>query len=215
MRSTADRKIYHITHVTNLATIVDHGCLWSDAKMIELGISCQVVGMPTIEERRLNRLTVDCHPETRVGDYVPFYFCPRSVMLFILHKGNHPDLAYSGGQDPIVHLVADLETVAGWADGNHERWAFSACNAGASYADFYSNLEQLSRIDWKAVEATDFRDAQNKEGKQAEFLMHDSAPWELIEEIGVRNQKMAERVRAALEDCSHRPDIRVQESWYY
>jgi ssDNA thymidine ADP-ribosyltransferase, DarT len=27
-----------------------------------------------------------------VGEYVPFYFCPRSITLFLLHKGNHVDL---------------------------------------------------------------------------------------------------------------------------
>jgi len=50
---------------------------------------------------------VKCHPGTKVGQYVPFYFCPRSIMLYILHRGNHPDLDYREGQGPILHLQAD------------------------------------------------------------------------------------------------------------
>jgi len=43
-----------------------------------------------------------------VGDCVPFYFCPRSVMLYLIYQGNHPDLQYHGGQDLVLHLEADL-----------------------------------------------------------------------------------------------------------
>jgi len=50
------------------------------------------------------------YPDLYVGDYVPFYFCPRSIMLFIIHQANHPELDYRGGQVPIVHLQADLHT---------------------------------------------------------------------------------------------------------
>jgi len=66
-----------------------------------------------------------------VGQYVPFYFCPRSVMLYILHMGNNPGLTYHGGQSPIVHLQADLGTVLDWVETEDRRWAFSKGNAGA------------------------------------------------------------------------------------
>jgi ssDNA thymidine ADP-ribosyltransferase, DarT len=86
----ANPKIYHITHLRNLPQIVEAKKLWSDAKRIELGLQCDVVGISHIKQRRLTEIEVDCHAPTHVGDYVPFYFCPRSVMLFILHKGREP-----------------------------------------------------------------------------------------------------------------------------
>jgi hypothetical protein len=49
---------------------------------------------------------VKCHPGTCVGEYVPFYFCPRSVMLYVINKGNHLDLQFRDGQSGIVHLEA-------------------------------------------------------------------------------------------------------------
>lgn len=96
-------RIYHITHVDNLASILSHDGLLSDAEMIARGGPQVAVGMSTIKQRRL-RLPVKCHAGDYVGDYVPFYFCPRSIMLYLLHMGNHPELSYRGGQGPIVHL---------------------------------------------------------------------------------------------------------------
>src|SRR5438094_4220821 len=81
----AEPKIYHITHVDNLPRILEAGVLWSDAKRLELGIDCEIVGMSSIKQRRIQELSVSCHPGTKVGHYVPFYFCPRSVMLYILY----------------------------------------------------------------------------------------------------------------------------------
>jgi len=98
MTSTPARpKIYHITHVDNLAAIIADGGLVSDATMIARGGPQTAIGMSSIKQRRLS-LPVHCHPGDCVGDYVPFYFCPRSIMLFVIHCQNHPDLAYRGGQ---------------------------------------------------------------------------------------------------------------------
>jgi len=46
-------KIYHITHYQNLPKIIESGVLWSDAKRIELGLECAIVGMSNIKRRRL------------------------------------------------------------------------------------------------------------------------------------------------------------------
>ena len=140
--------------------------------------------MSGIKTRRLS-LRVDCHPADCVGEYVPFYFCPRSIMLFVIHRANHPDLSYRGGQGPIVHLEADLHDVIAWAKTARQRWAFSLSNAGAVYAQFRARVAELDQINWEAVAATDFRPAEIKEGKQAEFLVHGSLPWTLVSRIGV------------------------------
>lgn len=211
----ANPKVYHITHLRNLPRIVKTGMLWSDAKRIELGIDCRIVGMSRIKQRRLSEIDVDCHPDSKVGDYVPFYFCPRSIMLYILHMGNHPDLDYNEGQCPIVHLKADLHAVVDWAELHGRHWAFSDCNAGAYYANFYADLTQLDQLNWTAVNATDFRDSIIMDGKQAEFLLHESFPWELVEEIGVYDAKTAEAAERAIEGSAHPSPVRVERSWYY
>jgi hypothetical protein len=100
-------KVYHITHVDNLEPIVRERVLLSDATIIARGGPTAGIGMSKIKQRRLT-LPARCNPGSRVGDYVPFYFCPRSVMLYVIHCGNHPELTYRGGQGPIVHLVVRL-----------------------------------------------------------------------------------------------------------
>jgi hypothetical protein len=86
----AGQKIWHITHRKNLPIILQCGALWSDAKRLEMTLDCSLVGISKIKERRLKEIEVACHPETMVGQYVPIYFCPRSVMLYILRRGNNP-----------------------------------------------------------------------------------------------------------------------------
>ncbi len=208
-------KIYHITHVDNLARMAREGVLWSDARRIDLGLEREVVGMSEIKKRRLTELQVKCHPGTMVGEYVPFYLCPRSIMLYILHRGNHPDVTYRGGQGPIVHLVADMRATVAWADAQGRPWAFSNRNAGAYLADFYDDLQRLDEVNWNAVEATGFRDSEVKEGKQAEFLVFESFPWELVQEIGVIDLSVEAQVQALLQGSRHRPDLRVRRTWYY
>ncbi len=66
---------------------------------------------------------------------------------------NHPELVYRGGQDPIVHLEADLRDTVAWADQNRLRWAFTLSNAGSFYFEDRCDLAQLNEIDWDAVEA--------------------------------------------------------------
>ena len=89
-------KIYHIVPVDNLASIVANGGLIPDAAMTARGGPPVTIGMKTIKQRRLH-LPVTCHPGTHVGDYVPFYFCSRSVMLYVIHRGNAEGLNYAGG----------------------------------------------------------------------------------------------------------------------
>lgn len=207
-------KIYHITHVENLPQMVD-AVLWSDAECLLRNVNCTIVGMSEIKRRRLEELEVACHPGTKVGQYVPFYFCFRSIMLYLLFRGNHVDLAYRGGQRPILHLEADLGGVVAWADSVRRRWAFSNGNAGTKYTQFCSDIDQLAQLDWTAIGATNWRDPIVRERKQAEFLVEESFPWELVNRIGVIDAQMAETVTQVVSVARHRPDVVVERNWYY
>ena len=207
-------KIYHITPIKNLEGILRNKVIWSDAKRLELGMECEIVGMPEIKRRRLKELEVKCHSGTMVGEYVPFYFCPRYVMLYILYKGNHPDIDYHEGQEPIIHLQADLKAAIEWASNNSIRWAFSDINAGSFPAQFYDNLTLLNNIvNWSAVEAVDWRDAAIQAYKQAEFLTYESFPWHLVEKIGVCNNSIRSQVVQKLGNKSLL--VNVETNWYY
>lgn len=208
-------KIYHIVHVDRLPSIIADAGLLCDAQVVQHAPQGTTIGMGSIKERRLKELTLTCYPDLHVGDCVPFYFCPRSVMLYLLHRGNHPELAYRGGQEPIIHLEADLHRVVAWARDGRLRWAFTLSNAGAFYFEDRCKLAQLDEINWDAVTNRDFRDPAVKEGKQAEFLVEQRFPWALVERIGVHSQAVAQHVADALRRAEHRPRIEVKSEWYY
>ena len=136
-------------------------------------------------------------------------------MLYLLYRGNHPELTYRGGEGPIVHLEADLRESVAWAEAAGSRWAFTLSNAGAAYTEFRNHLAQLDEVDWAAVANNDFSSYEVKEGKQAEFLVHERFPWELVRNIGVRSESVRERVLAALEAGEHCPPVVVRPDWYF
>lgn len=206
-------RIYHIVHVDKLPSILTDGCLFSDSLMAERRDAGTTVGMNHIKQRRLTK-ALTSHPDLTVGGCVPFYFCPRSVMLFLLHKGNHPDLAYRGGQTPMIHLEADMHEAVCWAQQAGKRWAFTTQNAGSAYFDDYSDLGHLEKIDWTAVSARDW--VNNKEAKQAEFLVEECFDWTLFTRIGVYNNQIRHRVSQLLEGQQHQPLIEEKpQDWYY
>jgi len=212
-------KIYHIVHGDRLPSIIADGFLWCDAEVVQRPLPGTTIGMNNIKQRRLTELTLTSHPRLYVGQCVPFYFCPRSVMLYLLHMANHPELVYRGGQELIVHLQADLYQAVAWAEEHEQRWAFTLSNAGARYSKDRSDLSQLGEIDWDAVQSNRWSGrgvpSSVKEGKQAEFLVEHRFPWELVSCIGVYSHPAYSRARTALEAATHKPPVAIERNWYY
>jgi hypothetical protein len=206
-------RLYHITHIGNLASIVSDGYIYSDAALLARGGPDAVVGMGHIKARRLG-MEVPCHLGTKVGEYVPFNFCPRSVMLYLLHMGNHPDLDYHGGQEPLLHLEFDFDQLAAWADRGHRAWAITSTNASARYSKFDADRSALHSVDWDAVRSDDWRTQTSKEHKQAEFLVYEAVPWRLIHRIGVHDITIREHVTRIL-NSSEKSLVEVRPEWYY
>lgn len=210
----ANPKIYHIVHVDKLASIAADGCLWSDAELTKKPVTGTVIGMNAIKVRRMSELRLSSHPDLYVGQCVPFYFCPRSVMLYLIHRQN-AELAYRGGQGPIVHLVADLNAVVAWAQANGKRWAFSLSNAGSYYFEDRCDLAHLNEINWTSVQTHQWSGSPTKEQKQAEFLIEQQFPWHLVEEIAVINQLTGQQAAQAVAGAAHRPGVQIRPAWYY
>ena len=99
------------------------------------------------------------------------------------------------------------------------RWAFTLSNAGAYYFEDRADLASLPEIDWAAVAADRWSgqgiSSSVKHGKQAEFLVEESFPWELVGRIGVSTREVGQRVGEALGACSHRPSTEIRKDWYY
>lgn len=206
-------RIYHIVHVDRLPSIISDGYLWCDTVMDSNQANTgTTIGISDIKRRR-RAMMLSSHRGLYVGNCVPFYFCPRSVMLYVISRANHPELAYRGGQGPIIHLEADLRETVAWADSNERRWAFTSSNAASNYFDDFSDLANLDKLDWDAIQASQW--SGRRELKQAEFLVERSLPWSLISRIGVHSREIHDRVLATLQASAHRPPVQIALDWYY
>lgn len=159
-----------------------------------------------IKQRRLVR-PVKVAAGGMIGQYVPFNFCPRSVMLYVIYCG-HDD--YGGGQDRVLHLISDIETIR---LGNQHCF-FTDIHADLDYAEQLDDFTSINELDInRIINERYWQDF--KEEKQAEFLAFESVQWGAIRQIGVKSQVVADEVNALLQNARHKPEVLVMPQWYY
>jgi hypothetical protein len=200
-----DHAIFHITHVDNLVGIVREGGLWCDKQRIARGLTNTNIGYQHIKARRLDK-PVKTSAGGTLGDHVPFNFCPRSVMLFVVYKG-HED--FGGGQTEIVHLVSSVSAAV--AIGG--RWAFTDRHAALDHSLHYDDLAYITELPWPAIGARYWSEV--REEKEAEFLFHEFFPWEGIAEVGVMTQATADKATRLIANAAHQPAVKIRPEWYY
>jgi hypothetical protein len=198
-------RIFHITDVENLASIRALGGLRCDAAMT--GKTPLTIGYDHIKQRRLQHIPIPCCGHRFVGEFVPFYYCPRSPMLYAINQGHTGRPA--GCQRSILHLVSTVSI----ALELYQPWAVSDGNAGAFHTLFHNNLDALAQLPWAAIQKTQWQGASHH--KQAEFLVADFFPWSAIVEVGCHNEQTAARVRQELQGQAHCPLVHVKPEWYY
>jgi hypothetical protein len=205
-------RVYHIVPLDRLGSILETGGLVCAAEVERLGLPGTDIGMAKIKRRRM-QIELRSWPGLFVGQCVPFYFCPRSVMLYLIDRRNHPELAYRDGQSKIVHLEANVADVVEWAQSNGQRWAFTGSNAGSQYFNEYTSLGDLDRLDWQAIMARDWRGKQ--EAKQAEMLVESRVDVSVFRRIGVSNAEVRRQVESLVSIHSYDPTVEVRPDWYY
>ncbi len=204
--------IYHFTCIDNLTDIVAHECILSKSSGQAKGITYTNVADAGIQDRRASK-PVTVGVGGVLHDYVPFYFAPRSPMLFRISKGGVA--GYNRGQDPLVYLVSTVEKVSEAALS----FAFTDGNAAAGITRFFTDLADMKKIDWKLMDqqmwknTTSDGDRQRRRG--AEFLVHDRLPLAQVGAIVTRTQAAADQVTALLGGSANQPKVRVKADWYY
>lgn len=204
--------IYHITHLNNLPSILQSGGLLANSRLQQEQVGFRDISYEQIQDRRA-RTEVPCGAGGTLHDYVPFYFAPRSPMLYTINRGNVPGCPE--GQTPILHLVTTAEAI----EAEQLAFAFTDGHAVVSYSEFYDSLEDLDAIDWAIMRATMWNDTvadgDRKRRRQAEFLVHGFFPWELVAEIGVINTDIRDHVEGILQNLNYETPVTVHRNWYY
>lgn len=165
------------------------------------------IGYSHIKERRAKEIKVDCCGNKFVGEFVPFYYSPRSIMLFIVNQGETGKPR--GHQSEVVHLVSSVAS----AISGKSQWAISDGNAGSHAAQFSNSLQSLDSLNWDAIQARYWSDVTFE--KQAEFLVADFFPLIAFKGIGCYNDDVTRRVQSMLNASGHSIPVATKRDWYY
>lgn len=205
-------KIYHITPLENLPSIIENGGLLAFSNCFECEIQYSSIAHSNIQDRR-EITNVKIPPYGTLHDYVPFYFAPRSPMLYTISRGNVE--GYKGDQRQIIHLVSSVQEVI----NKNIPFAFTDGHAIMQFTNFYNQESDLEHIDWQIMKEKYWfdtnEDGDRKRRRQAEFLAYKSFPWNLVSEIGVMDKEIAEQANNCIKKSVHKPGIIVKENWYY
>lgn len=211
-----DRWVLHFTHMDNLPAILASGSLVGDCLAREEH-SFTEVGDPAIKANRRDRV-VPIGPGGTVGDYVPFYFAPRSPMLYRIACDCRDSVPgrYQGGDRPLVYLAARIGAVvdAGLT------WVGTNGNAAALVSEFTCDLGELeAMVDWPLMLAERWNnvpeDPDRQRRRMAEFLVHRQVPVTLVHQVATYSNQHAEQVAAVLAGHDLADALVVRPQWYY
>jgi hypothetical protein len=163
--------IFRITHVSNVPCILDHGLHCKNSPLADPNFV--PIGMPDLIQKRTAR-GFPCGPGGTLGDYFPFYFTPRSVMILNIKTGYNEVVERPDSE--IVILVSSLPKLQKIGT----RFVFTTGHAYLQESDYFEDLSDLDRIDWDLLRSGDFRRDPEDPGKlsryQAEALVHRHLP---------------------------------------
>lgn len=201
--------VFHITHVDNLASVAERGLLCDNA-VAEVALDFRGIAYVGLKADRAAK-QVDCGPGGTLADYVPFYFAPRSPMLYTIYRGNVPG---AEGQHPyIVHLRFDLQELF-----EAQPCVFTNGHAVIEMSDFFEDLDGLDQVPWGVMEERYWSQdgtGEMRRQRQAEFLAWAHVPWEMVLEIGVMNATCKALAEEAIAGVAHQPPVVIRRDWYY
>lgn len=205
--------LYHITDIKNLSSILERGALTAHSLVMSKKISYSDIAHRSIQDRRATT-EVLAPPYGMLHDYVPFYFAPRSPMLYSIKHGNVEN--YKGKQSDIIYLVSKTNVMEKY----NKDFVFTDGHGIMALTEFYKDLTDLDEVDWDVMKSMYWFDNEDnpdrKRRRQAEFLVHEQVELKCIVGIAVYNQQMKERVNEMLNQ--HNIDMKVlvkRREFYY
>ncbi|AOS65633.1 type II toxin-antitoxin system toxin DNA ADP-ribosyl transferase DarT [Actinoalloteichus hymeniacidonis] len=200
----------HFTHVANLPAILQSGVLKSDSHVQTESIMITECADISIKERRRS-VEVPIPPGGVVADYVPFYFAPRSPMMYSISRGNVA--TYADGQQPLVYFWSWLSV----ADRLQLPWIASDGNCASSLTSMTNNWRKLEEsVDWQIMTAKQWsntaEDGDRMRRRMAEFLVHREFPFEAFTGAVTRSKAIASLASKHLGD---KLPVHVRPDWYY
>jgi hypothetical protein len=203
-------RIFRITHINNAAWILQNGlhCKSSnhqDPNFVQ-------IGNPDLIAKRTHR-TVPIAPGGTLHDYVPFYFTPFSPMLLNIKTG------WNGIPQRPMHQIVILTSSLHNLISHNVPFVFTDRHAYLQFAEFSSDLTDLSRIDWKILQARDFKRNPNDPGKferyQAEALVHKRVPVAALTGVVCHGAEQEAELMTLVQDAGIQLAIATRPNWFF
>ena len=140
--------IWRIVHRDNLPWILDNGLHCGNSQ--HRSPSWVNIGNAELTSKRATH-PVPIAPGGSLNDYVPFYFTPFSVMMKNIHSGRGE--VEHRSNDDIVILVSSIHHL----QTQNIPFVFTDSHAYYNWAEFYSELTDLDKVDWPLLQRKDFK----------------------------------------------------------
>lgn len=205
--------IYRIIHLKNLDHILRLG-KWTtynseDADPDYTGIGeGELIGLRASHEiTTVNSQRSFCPSNS----YIPFYFAPRSVMLYRIKTGYRVQLV---PQEEIVHVVYQLSDILPEIE-----YLFTDGHGYASLTQWFDDVHFLPELDWQMIRAKQWNpidgDMDRQRRKQAEFWIKDEIALEKSVGIGVYNQPSQKKVLGLCKKYQRNIPVKIKNDYYY
>ncbi len=201
--------IWRIVHRDNLPWILDNGlhCANSDLQ----APNYINIGNTDLIDKRRHRV-VPIAPGGTSADYVPFYFTPFSVMMKNIHSGRG---VQQRRNEDILILVSSLYHVQSIG----LPFVFTNAHAYPDWVNFYSDLVQLTEIDWGILQRRDFKrdpdDPKKMERYQAEALLFQHLPIHGIIGIVCYTETLKQNIEQEIQARSLELKVIARSGWYF
>ncbi len=201
--------IFRIVHIGNVPWMLAHGLHCRNSQVCDPGYI--EIGNPDLISKRAHRV-VPIAPGGTLSDYVPFYFTPCTPMLLNIKTG------YNGmKQTPmrdIVILVSSLHRLRELG----VQFVFTDRHAYLTAAVFSDDLADLGNVDWKILQARDFKRDPNDLGKmeryQAETLVYQEAQLDVLLGLICYNPQQEAHLNGLVNVAGLNTKVLVRPGWY-
>ena len=202
---------FRITHRDNLVHILTNGIVNKYHKKND-GAFVSIGNPEIIDVRSSTRVNLNDYG--CVGEYVPFYFTPRSIMLYNIVTGYQAPKVRLRSKDEIIVIRCLIAKLA-----EQPKWFFTDGQANDGESIHYNDLKYLNKIDWNCIQKSDFSktdgDYDRQRRYQAEFLVHEFVPVLSIESICVYNEQMKESTEDILTAMDLKIPVYIYKNYFF
>jgi ssDNA thymidine ADP-ribosyltransferase, DarT len=203
--------LFRIVHVANLPWVVENGLHCAsgglrDPNFVEIG------NPDLIQKRAVRRVPIS--PYGSFSDYVPFYFTPKSIMLYNIETGYNGIVRRQSRE--IVILVASCQSLV----DNCVTVLFTDRHADSATAAWSADRNGLAAtIDWDILCRHDFGRSDSypdkKERYQAEAFNHRHVPPVALLAVGCVSEEVRRKVEDVIRRARSTLRVVVRPGWCF